>query len=75
MSRLEDLAKTVDSMSLDELNELVREIRKDRLTSKRIQATSSKVSRVKKQDSVKGLLDSLTPEQRAEVLAKLLAKQ
>jgi len=74
VSRLDDLEQTVSEMNLDELQALVREIRKDRLTSKRIQATTSKVSRTKKQDSVKAMLADLTDEQRAELIAKYAGK-
>lgn len=75
MSRIEDLEKTVDKMSLDELLTLVQDIRRDRMTSKRIQATSSKTSRVKKQDKARDLLNALTPEQREQLLMALAGKK
>jgi hypothetical protein len=69
--RLEDLLQSVDKMSLDELQSLVREIRKDRMVSKKIQVKTAKVTREKTKGSARDLIAALSPEDRAKLIAKL----
>lgn len=69
--RLDELIRSVDNMTLDELNELVRDIRRDRLVSKRVQRTTTPKSRAKTADSIKALLAGMTAEQKQALLMKL----
>jgi len=69
--RLDELVKSVENMSLEELQALVRDIRADRQVSKRAQRTSSTKTRAKKSEGAKALLAAMTPEQRMQLLARL----
>lgn len=71
MSRLDDLKKDVANMNDDELLELVREIRKDRKVSKRVQRTTTKKSRVAGKDKVKAMFEGLSVEEKRALLESL----
>lgn len=72
MSRLDELQASLTEMSSEELMDLVRHIRADRVTRK-ARKTTKKPARRKKADKVKALLDNLSPEERAALMRKLKA--
>jgi hypothetical protein len=63
MGRLDELQRSVEEMSYEELLEKVRSIRADRKVSKRAQRTTTKKSRVKKKESIKEMLKGMSPEE------------
>ena len=69
-SRLDRLLPDVTSMSNEELTDLVREIRKDRGTSKASTKPKVKRTSAKKRETLKELLSQMTPEQVKELLSK-----
>ena len=71
MSRLDELQKMITGMSTEELMDLHREIRTDRRVSKRVQKTTKKSTRVKAKTAAAALLDGMTDEARAELIAVL----
>jgi hypothetical protein len=70
MSRLDDLQKTVEQMTTEELLELTRKIRADRRVSKRVKRTTTKASRAKAADSLKELLKGKSREEILEIFGK-----
>jgi len=69
--RLQDLQKSLGDMSNEDLRQLMLSIRKDRRVSKAATRPKAKREKAKKATTLETLLASMTPEQKAELLAQL----